>query len=189
MFDRFRARMFNRGASRPSSRPAQILSSLALKPGANVADYGSGGGYFALHFAKEVGPQGKIYAIDINPAFLSFIRESAASSGLNNIETVPVPDIESRIPPISLDLIFCRDVYHHLSDRISLFMSLSSYLKPEGRVAIIDWLPDASRFFGPPAGHRTAPEAIIKEMEAAGFQVLERPDFLPRQSFTIFKLR
>jgi SAM-dependent methyltransferase len=188
MFDRFRARMFNRGASQQSNHPENILSSLALKPGANVADYGSGGGYFALRFARLVGPQGKVYAIDINPAFLAFIRDTAASSGLDNIETVPVADIASRIPAISLDLIFCRDVYHHLSDRISLFMSLSSLLKPAGRVAIIDWLPDASRFLGPPPGHRTAPEAIIKEMEAAGLLVLERPDVLRRQSFTIFKL-
>lgn len=189
MFDRFRARMFNGGASRKSGQPEKVLSSLALKPGVHVADYGSGGGYFALRFSNAVGPQGKVYAIDINPAFLAFIKDSADSSGLNNIETVPVADIASRIAPASLDLIFCRDVYHHLSNRISLFMSLSSYLKPTGRVAIIDWLPDASRFAGPPAGHKTAPEAIIKEMDAAGFQVLERPDFLQRQSFTIFKLR
>ena len=189
MFDRLRARMFNRGASRSSSRPDRILSSLGIKTGARVADYGSGGGYFTMRFARTVGPEGTVYAVDVNPSFLAVIKDAANSSGPKNIETVPVSEIAARIPTGSLDLVFCRDVYHHLLDRTSLFKTLARYLKPEGRLAIIDWLPNAGRFSGPPAGHRTAPETIIREMVAAGFSLSERPDILARQSFTIFKLR
>jgi arsenite methyltransferase len=186
MFDRLRARMFNRSASNPSKQPDRVLAVLGLRTGNKVADLGSGGGYYALRFARETGPEGKVYAVDINPAFLGFIRDGARAVRYENVDTVLVPEIASRIPAGSLDLLFCRDVYHHLTGRTSLFKDLARYLKPAGRVAIIDWLPGASRYFGPPPGHRTAPETIIAEMEAAGFFVLENLDFLKGQSYTLF---
>ena len=178
--------MFNWSASRPSNQPDRILSSLALQIGSNIADYGSGGGYFTLRFARAVGPRGRVFAVDINPSFLSYISDTAAKAGLSNIETVPAPKLANRIQPGSLDLIFSRDVYHHLSNRPAQFSDLARYLKPDGRLAIIDWLPEASRFFGPPAGHRTAPETIIRETQSAGLTVQERHSFLQRQSFFIF---
>lgn len=189
MLDRIRARMFNRGASRAASQPDRIVSALGLKKGARVADLGSGGGYFSLRFASAVGPGGTVYAIDLKLAFLAFVADQARKAGFGNLETVSVPEMAARIPVSSLDLLFCRDVYHHLSDRSAYFQGIANYLRPGGRVAVIDWLPSASRFAGPPAGHRTSPETIIQEMEAAGYSVAERPGFLARQSFIIFRLR
>jgi len=57
--------------SNPKSKPDQILEAIALKPGQNIADIGSGGGYFSLRFAKIVGQEGKIYAVDANQDFLA----------------------------------------------------------------------------------------------------------------------
>lgn len=189
MFERLQARMFNRSAARSSSQADRILTSLHIKPGSYIADYGSGGGYFTMRFAQAVGPQGRVFAIDINPSFLSFIRDAAAKASLAKIETVPVSELPGRVRPGSLDLIFSRDVYHHLSDRPALFKDLVRYLKPDGRLAIIDWLPEAGRFFGPPAGHRTSPDTIINELEAAGLAVFERQDFLARQAFIVFGMK
>jgi arsenite methyltransferase len=186
MFDRLQARLFNWGASLSSGHLDHIMSILSLEPGDRIADYGSGGGYYTLLFAEEVGPGGKVFAVDVKPAFLAFIRDQARKAHIDNIETVLVPDIPARIPAGSLDLIFCRDAYHHLSDRTTLFKDLGRYLKPEGRVAIIDWLPDAGHLFGPPAGHRTSPERIHNEMKHAGYFARERLDIVPGHSFSIF---
>jgi len=186
MLDRLKAWMFNLGASLSSSHLDRILAILGLETGERIADLGSGGGYYTLRFAGEVGPEGKVFAVDINPAYLAFIRNKAKKARFQNVETSLLSDIPSRIPAGSLDLIFCRDAYHHLPDRTALFKDLARYLKPEGRVAIIDWLPSASRLLGPPAGHKTPPEKIHNEMKHAGYYARERLDILPGHSFSIF---
>jgi arsenite methyltransferase len=186
MLDRLQAWLHNRSASLSPGHLDHILSILGLEPGDRIADYGSGGGYYALLFAEEVGPEGKVFAVDMKPAFLAFIRKRAKRSHFDNVETVLVPEIASRIPAGSLDLIFCRDAYHHLPDRTALFKDLGRYLKPEGRVAIIEWLPDAGRLLGPPKGHMTSPETIHNEMKHAGYFARERLDILPGHSFSIF---
>ena len=187
MFDGIRARMFNRVASHRISQPDRGVASLGLRNGDVVADLGSGGGFFALRFARDVGPDGKVYAIDVNPAFLGFVDRQAISARLANLKTVPVPKMEEMIPGRSLDFIFCRGVYHHLLERTGYFGKMARHLKPGGRVAIIDYLPSAGRFFGPPAGHRTEPGTIISEMDAAGYSLVQRLDFLERQAFIIFR--
>ncbi len=189
MFAGMSARMFNWSASRPSRQPDRIIATLGIKKGAHVGDLGSGGGYYALRFARETGSEGRVFAIDVNPEFLRFVASNAKKAGLKNITIVAVPEMVACIPAGSLDLLFSRDVYHHLPDRADYFKTLAKFFNPQGRVAIIDWLPGASRFAGPPSGHRTSPVAIVQEMEAAGFSLISRHDFLKGQSFMIFGLR
>jgi arsenite methyltransferase len=186
MLERLSARMFNWSAARASRQPDRVLAALGLKEGDAVADLGSGGGYFAIRFARAVGPAGTVYAIDINSEYLRFVCERAATAGLKNLQTVHSQELDDRLRKGSLEMLFSRDVYHHLGNRTEYFRRMAAFLKPDGRVAIIDWLPDGMRFGGPPAGHRTAPELIAGEMEDAGFSVVKRLDFLRGQSFTIF---
>ncbi|RLE07622.1 hypothetical protein DRJ00_07785, partial [Candidatus Aerophobetes bacterium] len=77
------AKMFNKKASNPKNKPDQILEAIALKPGQSIADIGAGGGYFSLRFAEMVGKKGKVYALDTNPGFLEFIKNSAKEKKLN----------------------------------------------------------------------------------------------------------
>jgi len=72
-----KARMFNRKASNPKNKPDQIIEAIPLKSGQNIADIGSGGGYFSLRFAKIVGEKGKVYSVDTSPDLLEFIKNSA----------------------------------------------------------------------------------------------------------------
>jgi arsenite methyltransferase len=181
--------MFNNRAANRSSQPDKVLSELALKEGEKVAEIGSGGGYFALRFATSVGPSGRVFCIDVNPNFLKFIASSAKKAGLSNVETVEASQMYDNLPQGGIDLIFLRSVYHHLEDRAGYFRKVASLLSPKGRVAILDYLPQASIFFGPPPGHRTAPETIISEMRSAGYDVLAKHDFLQTQSYIIFKLQ
>jgi len=181
------AKMFNRKASDPKNKPEQILRTLTLQPKQNVADIGAGGGYFSLRFAELVGKKGKVFAVDTNSKFLEFITNSAREKGLANVETVLVTN-ESLTLPENVDLVFMRNVCHHIPNRLEYFRKLKDLLKPGGRVAIVEYR-SAKRFsFRGMFGHYVPKETIIKEMKEAGYRLQEDLDFLPEQSFAIFSL-
>jgi arsenite methyltransferase len=179
--------MFNNRAANKASRPDKVLSELALQNGEKVVEIGSGGGYFALRFASTVGPSGRVFCVDVNPNFLRFVADSAKKAGRSNVETVDASAMYDRLPKGNIDVVFLRSVYHHLEDRTAYFRKVAELMSPNGRVAVIDFLPQASIFFGPPPGHRTAPQTIIEEMQKAGYEVLAKHDFLPTQSYIIFR--
>jgi len=180
--------MFNRKASYPKNKPDQILRTLSLQPGQNVADIGAGGGYFSLRFAEVVGREGRVYAVDTNSGFLEFIKENAKERGVDNVETILVAGEDLALPERSLDLVFMRNVCHHLTNRVEYFGKLRRFLKPEGRVAIIEYERAKPFTFRGIFGHYVPREIIIEEMKEAGYRVNRKFDFLPEQSFTIFSL-
>lgn len=182
-----KAEMFNRKASDPRNKPDQILEALELRQGQNAADIGAGGGYFSLRFAEAVGRKGKVYAVDTNLGFLEFIENGAKEKGLGNVETIVVAE-DLALPQRSLDLVFMRNVCHHLTDRVEYFKGLKRFLKPEGRVAIIEYKRAKPFTFRGMFGHYVPRETIINEMKEAGYRVKQEFDFLPEQSFTIFSL-
>lgn len=119
--ENLKAKMFNRKASDPRNKPDQILEALELRQGQNVADIGAGGGYFCLRFAEAVGRKGKVYAVDTNLGFLEFIENNVKERGLDNVEAILVAGEDLALPEESLDLIFMRNVYHHLTNRVEYF--------------------------------------------------------------------
>lgn len=183
-----RAEMYNRKAASAASKPEQILEILDLQPGQQVADIGSGGGYFALRFAQAVGNEGHVYAVDTNHEFLRYLSQEARERGLENITTLLVTGGASELPARSLDLVFMRNVHHHLPNRIEYFKKLREALKPDGKIAIIEH--DGRGFLNlfRLLGRFTSQETIVEEMTAAGFQAIKRPDILSKQSFTILCL-
>ena len=159
-----------------------------MQQGQKVADIGAGGGYFSLRFAEAVGREGQVFAVDTNSEFLEFIRNSVKEKGLHNVETVLVTEDNLTLPEISLDLVFMRNVCHHLPNRVEYFRKLSRLLKPEGRIAIIEYKRNGRFSFHRMFGHYVPREIIIEEMDEAGYRLKEDLDFLPEQSFTIFSL-
>lgn len=184
-----KAEIFNRKASDPKNKPDEILEALALQQGQMVADIGAGGGYFSLRFAEAVGKNGRVFAVDTNPNFLEFIKNSAKEKGLNNIEVILAMEDNPTLPEQSMDLIFMRNVCHHLSNRVEYFKKLKDALKPEGRIAIIEYRASGGRFsFHRKFGHYVPKETIIAEMKDAGYRLEKDLDFLPEQSFIIFSV-
>jgi ubiquinone/menaquinone biosynthesis C-methylase UbiE len=181
------AKMFNRKAANPKNKPDQILETLGLQPRQNVADIGAGGGYFSLRFAELVGREGKVFAVDTNSGFLEFIKNSAEEKGLVNVETVLVTEKGLTLPE-NVDLVFMRNMCHHIPNRLEYFRKLKDFLKAGGRIAIVEYR-SAKRFsFRGMFGHYVSKEIIVKEMNEAGYRLQEDLDFLPEQSFTIFSL-
>jgi len=181
----FKMEMLNRKAQDPQNKPEQIIKAIRLKPKQIIADIGAGGGYFSLRFAEIVGEGGKVYAVDINLRFLEFIKNSAKDKGLNNIITILAKD-ELSLPDKILDFIFMRNVTHHILNRINYFKNLKKFLKPQGRVVIIEYRKDKFSIFRGIFGHYVAREAITQEMREAGYILEKEFDFLPKQHFTIY---
>jgi len=185
----FQAKMFNKKASDPKNKPDQIIEAVALKPGQSIADIGSGGGYFSLRFAEIVGDEGVVYAVDTKPEFLEYIKNNARERGLNNIVPVLIREDRLDLPGKGLDFIFMRNVTHHIPNRIEYFKNLKRFLKPDGRIAIIEYKKGKFFTFRGLFGHYVPEETIIQEMEEAGYLLKKEFNFLPEQHFTIYAVK
>jgi arsenite methyltransferase len=184
-----KAKMFNRKASRKQSRADEILKTLNIQPGQTIADIGSGGGFFTFLFSHIVGDKGTVFAVDTNKDFLEYINSQAAENDLTNIKTVLATEEYIPIAHHSLDLVFVRNVYHHLQNRVHYFTQAKQLLSPSARVSIIEYSRrDSILSFHRRCGHNVPQEIIIEEMNKAGYTVSASFDFLPVQSFTIFTL-
>ncbi|HEY2987528.1 MAG TPA: methyltransferase domain-containing protein [Candidatus Binatia bacterium] len=164
-------------------KPDEVIRALALRPGDHVADLGSGGGYFTFRLAQAVGPKGKVYAVDVDEGLNEALAKRAQQEGSANVEVILAKTDDPLLPKSGVDLIFTSNTYHHLKDRVKYFANAKKYLKPNGRVAIVEFNGEG---WTESLGHHTAKEVIMREMKAAGYNLQRDVDFLPRQHFLIF---
>ena len=164
-------------------KPHQVIKALAFKPDARVADLGAGTGYFSARLANML-PQGRVYAVDIEPDMVRYLEARAKREGLRNLTAVAGKPDDPRLPE-KVDLILLVDVYHHIEDRARYFSKLRASLRPGGRIAIIDFRLDSPE--GPPPAARIAPETVRAEMKAAGHTLAAEHPFLPYQYFLVFR--
>ncbi len=134
-----------------------IISSLGLKPGVVVADIGAGPGVLTLPLAKAVAPA-KVYAVEIEQGFLDRITEKARQAGTANIVTVLGAFGDPKLPARDADVVLFHDVLHHIKDRAGYLKAAAAYVKPSGRIAIVELPPDGS--------HKDEPDA--RRHEGAG---------------------
>lgn len=169
-------------------KPDEIMKALKIKPGMTIADIGAGSGYFTRRFAKAVGPNGKVYAVDISRDILEYLKKRAEKEGLNNIEVVVDKPDDPMLPANSLDLAFFGEVTHHIAHRSDFFRKIYADLKPDGRMAIIDFPPEAhAKGWCPHPADQLVPSwEIIREAEDAGFKLDRTYDFIPREYFIVF---
>jgi predicted methyltransferase len=149
---------------------AKITDRCGLKPGMVVADVGAGTGLFTRQFAKAVGPDGQVYAVDIAPKFLDHIRTSCREAGLRNVTPVLCNQDAVDLPPGSVDVAFVCDTYHHFEFPQRTLASLHRAVKPGGRVIIIDFrrIPGKSSLWV--LIHvRAGQDVVEKEVAVAGF--------------------
>lgn len=149
----------------------RILAACRLKPGMAVADVGAGTGLYTRMFARQVGPTGKVYAVDIARRFLDHIERSCKEARLGNVETVLCTDTSSKLPPASVDLIFVCDTYHHFEFPQRTLASLHQALRPGGQLIVIDFhrIPGKTREWL--LKHvRAGQEVFSREIVSAGFR-------------------
>ena len=176
------ARVFDDPERDAWQKPHQVIETLALKPDAIVADIGAGTGYFAVRLAHFV-PQGRVYAVDIEPDMVKYLGDRARREGLRNLTAVTGTPEDARLPA-KVDLILMVDTYHHIERRERYFRRLAPSLRPGGRIAIIDFNEHSA--MGPPPGARIAAAQVTAEMGQAGYQPAGEYRFLPDQYFLTF---
>lgn len=160
-------------------QPQEVMDALGIHAGSVVADVGAGEGYFTFHLAARVGPQGKVYAEDIDAAALAKIRRRAARKHLEQIETILGAPDDPRLPAETLDAILVVNAYHEFREYDAMLQGLYRALKPGGQLAIIDGADDP----GQPRSvyyrrHRMPAEVVREDAARAGFRFLrELPGF------------
>ena len=178
-------RVFDDPARDAWQKPDEVIRTLALASDALVADIGSGTGYFAVRLARAV-PKGHVYGADVEPDMVRYLAERGRREGLATLTSVAATPGDPALPrPVDLALVV--NTYHHIAERPAYFDRLRQSLRPGGRVAIIDFLPDAPA--GPPR-HARIPAAVVKEeMGRAGYGLASEHTFLPHQYFVVFAPR
>ena len=168
--------------------PERVLESLDIQTGDRVAEIGAGSGYWLRWLSDAVGPEGRVYAVEVEAELVAKLEEIVADEELGNVEVVFGAYDDPRLPDGEIDIAMTCLTYHHIEDRIEYFEKLQADLRPGGRVAHLDDRPDSpapiSWFQG--EGHWTDPALIQSEMVAAGYASTSEFNFLPAQSFQIF---
>jgi len=167
----------------------EIVAAVGLRPGMAVADIGAGTGLFTIPFARAVGAEGKVYAVEIAKNFLLHIQTRAVSEKLGNVEPILATPRSVELPEASIDLAFICDVYHHFEFPQDSLASLHRALKPGGELVVIDFkrIPGVSTEFI--LGHvRAGQEVFEAEIMAAGFEKTgEVTDLLEENYFVRFR--
>jgi len=188
MLEKYMLKMFNQRAGSKENQPDEILSHLDICSGESITDVGSGGGYFTYRFAEEVGDQGHVYAVDVKVKNLAFIREEASKRGINGQLTLVLAEGQNtNLPPKSVDLVFSRNAFHHISNPAEYFKKLKKALRPKARVVIID--NKREKGIMSRLGHSSSKDEIGGSMNKAGYRLERSFDFLEQQWFMVFSVK
>ena len=162
-----------------------VVSKLRLMPGMVVADIGAGTGLFEGALAGAVSPGGTVYAVDVEQGLLDHISQRAKELKVSNVRVVLGKFTDPALPVRNVDIALINDVLHHIEDRQTYLKNLAGYVKPGGRIAVIDFRPGLG-------GHVNQPELrITKEqtdgwMAAAGLKPSEEFDLFTDKFFVVY---
>lgn len=157
--------------------PDQVMDAFGIRPGMTGAEIGAGRGRYVVQLAVRVGEQGTIYAEDIDTAALEYLDRRCERWGLTNVESVVGGVIDPKLPSGALDFIFIISSYHHFSDPVALMRNAKRALKPDGMVAIGEWLQS------------TSPETLESQMNAAGYTLERTETFLEDNGLYLYVFR
>jgi ubiquinone/menaquinone biosynthesis C-methylase UbiE len=165
--------------------PDRAIDVLRIEKGATVADVGAGSGYMTVKLSKKVGPQGKVYANDIQQGMLDLLNKRLAKSKITNVTTVLGTQDDPRLPPDALDLVIMVDVYHELSQPQVMLGKIRASLKPGGRLVLLEYRKEDPDVPIRPEHKMSVADAKL-EVEAEGFKLTKTNEDLPRQHILIF---
>ena len=169
-------------------RPDQVMDALAIAEASVVADVGAGGGWFTVRLARRVGPNGIVYAEDVQAEPLTAISRRVAAEGLRNVKTIRGLRSDPRLPPRSLHAALMVDAYSEIEDRVTFLRNLAKSLRPDGRLGVVDFTLEGGGP-GPATEERVSPESVIRDAASAGLRLFRQETFLEYQYFLIFELQ
>ena len=172
-------------------KPKELVAALNINKGDVVADIGTGVGFMLPYLVEGVGPEGMVFAEDIQDDFLSKANEKIRAAGWSNVKTVKGEQKDVMLPENSLDLGFILDVYHHLNYPAETMATVHKAVKPGGRLVVVDFYrsrehPRMSKERR--LNHiRLDRDGFAAEVESAGFRLERHFDHLPYQYVLIFR--
>jgi ubiquinone/menaquinone biosynthesis C-methylase UbiE len=166
--------------------PDAALDAIGIDKSAVVADIGAGVGYFTWRLAARVGPEGKVYAVDIQPAMLGRLRQNMAERKLSNYEAVLGAEDDPRLPAGRIDLALLVDVYHEFSQPQAMLRKIRASLTPGGRMVLLEYRKEDPQVPILPA-HKMSVAEVKAEIEPEGFKLEKSLESLPRQHILIFR--
>ena len=165
-------------------QPDLALDAIGIQAGMVVGDVGAGTGYMSLRMAKRVGPSGKVFSEDVQPAMLSRLRQNALNAKFANVETVLGTETDPKLPAGALDLILLVDVYHEFSQPQKMLRKMREALKPDGRLVLLEYRKEDPSIPIRPE-HKMSVQEVKIECEAEGFKLSKVLETLPRQHILI----
>ena len=148
----------------------RVMDLLDIAPGKSVADVGAGSGWFTVRAAVRVGASGNVYAEDINPNAIEFIKSRALKESLSNVHTILGEESDTMLPRSSIDAVMILKTYHEFAHPIPLMMRLRASLRPGAKIGIIDRNGNGT-------DHGIMPEIVEREMTQAGYHRTGKFDF------------
>lgn len=179
---------FERTGREVYDRRQAIVDASCVSPGMTVADIGAGTGLFTRLFARRVGPNGRVYAVDISRTFVDNIVRTSKESGLTNVIGVVDTDHQVMLPPNSIDIAFVSDTYHHFEYPRSMLASILAALRDGGKLIVIDFRRDPRVSSDWVMRHvRAGRETVIAEIEDASFELVEEKPLLRSNYYLVFR--
>jgi predicted methyltransferase len=172
------------------NKPERIMDAVGIADGAVVADLGAGGGWMEIRLVRRVGPNGIVYAEDIQPQMIEAINRRMQHEGLSNVRTVMGTATDPRLPT-GLDAVLIVNGYREMDDPLNpeqiltFLKNVARSLKPQGRLGVADFLPGGGGP-GPAAEDRVNPDTVIRAAENAGFRLQTREVVPPFQFVLVF---
>ncbi|MCC7042448.1 MAG: methyltransferase domain-containing protein [Acidobacteria bacterium] len=165
--------------------PERIMDALRIADGSRVADLGAGGGWFTIRLARRVGPNGRVYAEDVQRVMIDAIKLRVANQRLTNVETILGTVDDPRLPD-NLDAVLVVDAYPAFSNPVAVLRHIARALAPHGRLGIVDFKLDGLGGPGPPLDERLDPAVVRRDAEQAGLRLLREDTFLRYQYLLVF---
>ncbi|HBH25555.1 MAG TPA: SAM-dependent methyltransferase [Cytophagales bacterium] len=159
-------------------KPEEVLSYLGDISGQKIMDIGAGSGYFSVKLASR-GAQ--VIAADVDDEFQEALKKRVEQNKIKNIELRKIPFDNPGLSNNEVDKVLIVNTYHHIEDRIAYFSLVRNGIKEDGELIIIDFFKKEIPV-GPKRDHKISKELVVKELEAAGFEIVEvNTELLPYQ--------
>ncbi|HWK09737.1 MAG TPA: class I SAM-dependent methyltransferase [Vicinamibacterales bacterium] len=167
-------------------QPERMMDALRIAEGSVVADLGAGGGWFTVRLARRVGPNGRVYAEDVQPQMIEAITRRVQREGLRNVVPRLGSHDDPKLPAGSVDVALMVDTYNEVEARVALLKNIARALTPDGRIGIVNFKKDGGGP-GPAMDERVGADEVIRDAEAAGLRLHSRETFLRYQYFLFFE--
>ncbi|MGN6493476.1 MAG: class I SAM-dependent methyltransferase [Agriterribacter sp.] len=163
------------------------IQKIEIAPNGVIADIGAGSGYYSFGLAKKV-PNGKVYAVEVQDEMIAALVDEKEKQKDSVLEVVKGTATSPDLPAGAIDLAIMVDVYHELEYPREMIQAIKKALKPGGKILFIEYRGEDPSI-PIKALHKMTVAQLNKEMEANGFRLFYKGDFLPIQHFLLYEVK